>query len=153
MFRGRFVHTIDAKGRVSIPAGFRMELQRRSERPPILTNMLECLALYPNDDWAAYEARLVEVDPFRLEGHELQRFMISGAVECAPDAQGRILIPPYLREHAKLEREVTLAGVGARIEIWDKARFDQELSRTHTRFREISTEVSKIGTRETGSHG
>ena len=143
MFRGRYVHTIDAKGRVSLPAEFRTELQRRSERAPILTNMLECLALYPSEDWEAYEDKLLGVDPFKLEGHEMQRFMISGATVCAPDSQGRILIPPYLREHAKLDKEVTIAGVGARIEIWDRARFDQELARTQARFREISAEVSK----------
>lgn len=145
MFRGRYVHTIDAKGRISIPSAFRAELGRRSERPPILTNMLECLALYPYDDWAAFEERLVRVDPLMLEGQEIQRFMISGAVECPPDAQGRILIPPYLREHAKLGKDATLAGVGPRIEIWDKARFDEQLARTQARFREISLEVSKNG--------
>jgi len=145
MFRGRYVHTIDTKGRVSLPAEFRSELQRRSERAPVLTNMLECLALYPPDDWDSYADRLTSVDPFKLEGQEMQRFMISGATPCAPDSQGRILIPQYLREHAKLEKEVTIAGVGARIEIWDRARFDQELARTQARFREISAEVSKNG--------
>lgn len=146
MFRGRFVHTVDTKGRVAIPASFRMELGRRSERPPILTNMLECLALYPYDDWASLEERLVSVDPLMLEGQDMQRFMISGATDTPLDGQGRILIPPYLREHAKLEREVTLAGVGPRIEIWDKTRFDEQLARTQERFREISQEVSRNGT-------
>lgn len=146
MFRGRHLHTIDAKGRVSLPAEFRTELQRRSDRPPVLTNMLDCLALFSRDEWDAYEDRLAGVDAFRLEGHEMQRFMISGATECAPDSQGRILIPQHLREHAMLDKDVTIAGVGARIEIWDRNRFAQDLARTQARFREISTEVSKIGT-------
>lgn len=145
MFRGRFVHTVDTKGRVAIPASFRTELSRRSERPPILTNMLECLALYPYDDWTHLEERLVGVDPLMLEGQDMQRFMISGATDTPLDAQGRILIPPFLREHARLEREVTLAGVGPRIEIWDKTRFDEQLARTQERFREISQEVSRNG--------
>jgi MraZ protein len=145
MFRGRFVHTVDAKGRVSIPAGFRVELQRRSELPPILTILPDCLALYAHDDWASFEQRLTDVDPFRLEGHSMQRFLISNCVECPPDAQGRILIPPYLREHAHLDKEVTIAGVGRRVELWDRKRFDEELARTQTQFREISTEVSKLG--------
>ena len=55
MFRGRFVHTMDSKGRVSIPSGFRMELQRRSERAPILTNADQCLLLYPYEDWCDFE--------------------------------------------------------------------------------------------------
>ena len=145
MFRGRFVHTVDTKGRVAIPASFRTELSRRSERPPILTNMLECLALYPYDDWTRLEERLVGVDPLMLEGQDMQRFMISGATDTPLDDQGRILIPPFLREHARLEREVTLAGVGPRIEIWDKTRFDEQLARTQERFREISQEVSRNG--------
>ena len=145
MFRGRFVHTVDTKGRVAIPASFRTELGRRSDRPPILTNMVDCLALYPYDDWEKLEERLVSVDPFMLEGQDLQRFMISGAADTPLDAQGRILIPPYLREHAKLEREVTLAGVGPRIEIWDKTRFDEQLARTQERFPEISQQVSRSG--------
>jgi len=142
MFRGRFVHTVDTKGRVAIPASFRAELSRRSEGPPILRNMLDCLALYPYDDWASFEERLVSVDPLMLEGQDMQRFMISGASDTPLDTQGRILIPPYLREHAKIEREVTLAGVGPRIEIWDKGRFDEQLSNTQARFDEISKEIS-----------
>ena len=143
MFRGRFVHTVDSKGRVAIPASFRSELSRRSERAPILTNMLDCLALYPYDDWASFEERLVNVDPLMTEGQDMQRFMISGASDTPLDSQGRILIPPFLREHAKIEREVTLAGVGPRIEIWDKTRFDEQLANTQARFHEISREISR----------
>ena len=143
MFRGRYVHTIDAKGRLSVPAAFRAELQRRSEHPPILTNLLECLALYCYDDWTELEQRLVQVDPFMLEGQALQRFMISGAVECPLDGQGRILLPPYLREHAGLQREATWAGVGPRIEIWDREIFDRQLAHTKQHFPEISSEVSR----------
>ena len=145
MFRGRFLHTIDSKGRVSIPAGFRMEIQRRSDRPPILSILPDCLALYPAEDWDTVEKRITDVDPLRIDGHAIQRFLISSCVECPPDAQGRILIPPFLREHAKIEKEVTILGAGKRIEIWDPARAEQELLRTQAQFREISTEVSKLG--------
>jgi MraZ protein len=147
MFRGRFLHTIDSKGRVSIPAGFRMELQRRSDRTPILSILPDCLALYAAEDWDSVENRITDVDPLRIEGHSIQRFLISSCVECPPDAQGRILIPPFLREHAKLDKDVTILGAGKRIEIWDRGRLDQELARTHAQFREISTEVSKLGER------
>ncbi len=145
MFRGRFVHTIDSKGRASIPAGFRVELQRRSDRAPILTNLLECLALYPYEDWLEIEQRLSSAAPLQTEVQALQRFLVSGAVECPIDGQGRLLIPPHLREHARIQREVTIAGVGPRIEIWDKGRFDADLARTQERFQEISAEVAKLG--------
>jgi MraZ protein len=70
--------------------------------------------------------------------------MISGAAECPIDAQGRILVPPVLRKHAGLEREATIAGVGAKIEIWDTTRFDANLQKTRARFFEISSAVSKL---------
>lgn len=122
-----------------------MELQRRSDRAPILTNWLECLALYPFEDWVEIEGRLGRGAPLQPEVQAFQRFLVSGAVECPIDAQGRILIPPHLREHAKLERESTIAGVGPHIEIWDKARFDADLARTRARFGEISAQVAKLG--------
>jgi MraZ protein len=136
---------MDAKGRVSLPIAYRDELRRRSDRPSVITNMLDCLALFSRADWEAYVGKLRDVNEFRLEGQELQRFVISGASDISPDSQGRIQIPQYLREHAHLEKDLIIAGVGQRIEIWDKARFEQELVRTRAQFREISTEVSKIG--------
>jgi MraZ protein len=145
MFRGRFVHTIDSKGRMSIPLGFRTELQRRSERPPILTNLKDCLALYPYEDWLEIEKRLCSASPMQLEVQALQRFMVSGASDCPIDAQGRILVPPHLREHARLERDVTIAGVGPRIELWDKASFDLELQRTQAQFAQIANTAVERG--------
>lgn len=143
MFRGRAVHTIDTKGRLSIPAGFRVELERHSERAPILTNQLHCLALYPYEAWREIERELEAASPLQPEVQDMQRFLISGAVECPVDKQGRIGIPAYLREYAGLDKEATIAGVGPRIEIWDKVRFDQDLARTQARFNEISAAVAR----------
>jgi MraZ protein len=145
MFRGRFLHAIDSKGRVSIPAGFRMELQRHSDRTPILSILPDCLALYPAEQWDLVEKRITDLDPLRIDGHSIQRFLISSCVECPLDAQGRILIPPFLREHARLEKEVMILGAGKRIELWEPARAQQELNRTQAQFGEISSEVSKLG--------
>jgi MraZ protein len=144
MFRGRFVHTIDAKGRISIPSGFRMELERRSERAPILTNAFRCLHLYPFEDWCEVERRIVENETEDTDFQAYQRMMISGATECPIDKQGRLLVPPHLREHAGLERDVTIAGVGPRVEIWDKARFDADLMKTQARFSEIASMVAGL---------
>lgn len=145
MFRGRYVHTIDAKGRVSLPVEYRTELQQRSDLAPFLTNMPDHLALYPHEDWVAFEDKLFDADPFSPEAQDLQRFMVSGATPCAPDNQGRILIPPLLRQHAHLDKEVVIAGVRTHIQIWDRVRFEQEFERTRTNFREISSKVSKHG--------
>lgn len=142
MFRGRYMHTIDAKGRVSLPAELRVELQRRSEHAPFLTNMPDHLALYPHEDWLAYEKSLFSTDPFLPEAQDLQLFMLSGASLCAADGQGRILIPPALREHARLDKDVVIAGAGTHIKIWDRARFDEVIARTQGNFRELQTVVS-----------
>jgi len=145
MFRGRHVHTMDAKGRVSIPAAFRAELMARSESPPILTNDKGCLALYSKEDWVQIEEKLAARSPVQPETRAYLRFFVSGATECPFDSQGRILVPQHLRDHARLEREITIAGVGPSIELWDKTLFDQELQRTLAKFDEIASVVAGDG--------
>lgn len=152
-FRGSFYHTIDTKGRLSIPSGFRLELQRHSDRAPILTNHLECLHLWPHEDWLEFEERLggiAELDP---EAQRLARWMISGAVEAPIDNQGRILIPPFLRERAQLGREVAILGVSRRMEIWDRARLESDLNGTGARFNEISSGLAPKLSKPTISGG
>jgi len=147
MARGRSAHTMDAKGRISIPAGLRVELQVEKDRPPFLTNLADCpaLGLYAHDHWLEIERRLETMSQIQPEVQSFRRLFVSGAVESPIDAQGRVLIPPHLREHAGLEREVIIAGVGRRIEIWDKARFDEELQQTRDRSREISSVLAELG--------
>lgn len=138
---------IDAKNRMSLPAEFRAELQRHSDEPPILTNAHENLELYPYEDWCEYEERIVRVAAVDPEAQAYARFMISGATPCPIDKQGRILVPTFLREHAGLEREVTVAGLGPKIELWDRARFDASLTVTHGRFPAMAQSVAdKMGT-------
>ena len=146
MFRGRHNHTIDAKGRVNIPAGYRMELQRRSDQPPILTADENCLQLYPYDDWVVHEKEIVAKAAIDPNARDYVRLLISGAVEAPIDKQGRILVPQYLREQAHIERDVTVAGVGLTIEIWDAARLQKNLNQTQANFRAISLEMAeKVG--------
>jgi MraZ protein len=146
MFRGRFVHTIDSKNRMSLPAGYRTELQRRSDHPPILTNAHQCLELHPYEDWQQFEERIVSLATIDPRAQALARMMVSGAVECPIDRQGRILVPQLLREYAGLEREVTVAGVGPKIELWNSARFEANLIQTQARYEEISIDLAaKLG--------
>ncbi len=149
MFRGRFSHTIDAKGRVSVPSGFRLELQRRSEHAPIVTNGVRnagpCLWLYPYEYWKAYESRIDSISPDDLDVQDFVSLMISGANECPIDGQGRILLPASLRKHGSLKRDVIFAGVGKRIEIWDKTLFEEGQTRTLRDFHRIAAVVSGQG--------
>lgn len=147
MARGRFSHTMDAKGRVAIPAGFRVELQSQNDLPPILTNLVDCPAVgvFSHDRWLEIEQRLASMSQMQPAIQSVQRMLVSGAVECPVDAQGRVLVPPHLREHAGLDREVTIAGVGRRIEIWDRTRFDEELTAIRERGREVSALAAELG--------
>ena len=143
MFRGRHSHTIDGKGRVSIPVAYRMELQQRSDQPAFLTADENCLRLYPFEDWCNHERTIVaqaELDP---DARDYARLVISGAIEAPIDKQGRILVPQYLREHGHLEREVTIAGVGLTVEIWDEARLHVNLNQTQASFRSIALVMAK----------
>jgi MraZ protein len=81
-----------------------------------------------------------ELDP---DARDYARLVVSGAAEAPLDKQGRILVPQYLREHAHLEREVTIAGVGLTVEIWDTARLQMNLKQTQANFRSISTGMAK----------
>ncbi len=143
MFRGRHEHSIDAKGRMSIPSGFRVEIQRRSEKPPILTNYQDHLALHPADEWDKVEEGLLEMRELRPEVQNYRRFIVSGAVECPIDNQGRILIPAYLREHAGLKNKATVAGVLDRIELWEPTRFAENHQLTLHRLPEIQLSVDQ----------
>lgn len=136
------MHTIDAKNRMSLPVEFRHELTRRGERSPILTNGHLCLDLFAREDWDEYEKRIVAIADVDPAAQEFVRMRVSGASECPIDRQGRILVPPHLRQHAGLEREVTVAGVGRLIELWDRARFEASLNNAQAHYPETAMAVA-----------
>ena len=121
MFRGRYEHTIDAKGRTSLPARYRDVLGSLGEKRIILTSALDpCLVAYTAPEWHAFEERLAKMPQFDRAVQKLKRIYVSGAVECDVDESGRILVPPTLREHAALTKDVVWAGSGKYAELWDK---------------------------------
>jgi MraZ protein len=119
MFRGRYTHAIDTKGRVSIPSRFREVLNGREQQAFVVTNDLDpCLVAFPVETWLDEEKRVQTLPNFVPETLQFKRFYISGAQECPLDRQGRILIPPSLREHAQLQREALFVGLLEKFEIW-----------------------------------
>jgi MraZ protein len=141
-FRGRFDHTLDNKGRVSVPAGFRMEIQRLGgERAPILTRGKDHLLLYAAETWEDIEESLASKSGLLPHVQSYQRFMIGGCTECPIDGQGRITIPAVLRDHAGLEGKVTLAGVIDKIEIWNNQRFEAAQMLTLGNLEQIQMDV------------
>jgi MraZ protein len=125
VFRGRYEHAIDGKGRTSLPSRFREALAGSGESRLILTTGLEaCVVAYPLPEWTAFEARLARLPQFDESVTTLRRIYMSGAVECDVDKLGRILIPATLRKHADLTRELLWVGMGPHLELWDLQRYE-----------------------------
>lgn len=118
MFMGEYLHTIDGKGRLIVPAKFREALGEKF----IATKGLDhCLFIYPAEEWQALEQKLRALPFTQPDVRAFVRFFFSGASECEVDKQGRILLPANLREYAQLEKDVVLVGVSSRVEIWSQA--------------------------------
>ena len=125
MFRGQYEHTIDGKGRTSVPSRFREVFASRDESKLVLTSGLDpCLVAYPMSEWEAFEQRLAQLPRFDKSVAMIRRIYVSSAVELEMDKLGRILIPQALRGYAGLERAALWAGMGHHLELWSKERFD-----------------------------
>ncbi len=121
MFMGEYNHTIDAKGRLIVPSKFREILGDVF----VVTKGLDgCLFVYDNEEWKLFEEKLRALPITNKEARQFVRFFLAGAAEAEVDKQGRILIPNVLREFAGLTKDVVLVGVGSRIEIWGRERFE-----------------------------
>ncbi|WP_067620842.1 division/cell wall cluster transcriptional repressor MraZ [Alicyclobacillus acidiphilus] len=116
MFMGEFEHSLDTKGRLTVPAKFRDEL---GESFVVTRGLDKCLFVYPHEEWQILEAKLKALPMTRSDARSFVRFFFSGASECELDRQGRILLPQKLRDYAGLEKDCTLLGVSNRVEIWD----------------------------------
>ncbi len=121
MFRGVFEHQIDAKGRTSLPAKLRETLVGTYDERLIVTTSLDaCLHAYPVREWEQLEASLAKRNPMEPGVKTLMRLYVASAQECPLDKLGRLLIPPTLRQHAGLEKDVVWAGMVKVIELWSK---------------------------------
>jgi MraZ protein len=146
MFRGRYEHTIDAKGRTSVPARYRDVLDTAGDRRIVITSALDpCLVAYTLVEWTAFEDRLAKLPQFDRAVQKLKRIYVSGAVECEIDDVGRILVPPTLREYAHLKKEVLWAGNGKYAELWDKEEWNRHFETTEDDRRDIGSRLAELG--------
>lgn len=145
MFRGRFEHQIDAKGRLSVPAKFRDVLAKKYDENLVITNFDGALWAYPVAEWQAIEERVAALPQFKPEVKTLQRFFISAAAECPVDGQGRILIPPSLRDYAALKRDVVLVGITRRIEIWARERWVSVFGSSEKEIERMGEKLGDLG--------
>lgn len=135
MFFGEFEHSLDAKGRLIIPAKFR-ELLGASF--VITRGMDGCIFGYPAERWAALQAQLDDLPLTKKDARAFVRFFYSAAAECELDKQGRVMIPASLRKYAKLDKQCVIAGVSDRFEIWDAAKWQTFETETGENFDELA---------------
>ena len=123
MFMSQYNHTVDTKGRLIIPTKFREIL---GDEFVVTKGMDGCLFAYANDDWKVFEEKLTSLPITNKDARKFARFFLAGAAQVEVDKQGRILLPSHLREFGELEKDVVLVGVGSRIEIWNRDKWEAE---------------------------
>lgn len=144
MFRGRSKHSLDEKGRLAIPARFKDNLKQKGQNCLVVTNYLHCLWAFAQDDWRIIEEKAANLSLMDKAVNTYRRYFISGAQECSLK-QGRITIPPDLREIAGLKKDVVLVGELNMFEIWDRERWETEFQRAMENFPEASQSLSELG--------
>jgi len=147
MFTGRYEHTIDAKGRVALPSKFReVLLTNYREDRLIVTSFIDpCLIAYPVSEWRALEEKIRTLPRFDPNVLQIKRMLVSGATECQIDSNGRILIPPVLRQFAGLDRDMVWAGMVDTIEIWSKENWDQMFEKARSNLAALGTALGQLG--------
>lgn len=127
MFRGTYEHAMTKTGRVSIPSRFREVCRTKySDETFVVTNFGRYLLAYPLKEWSRLEAKLSKVSMTESEVTAGIRYLVGSAQDCPVDNQGRVLVPPNLRERAGIENQVVLVGMMTKIELWSKETWDSE---------------------------
>ena len=142
MLLGEYRHNLDTKGRMAIPAKFRDALTAGA----IITRGIDsCLFVFTNTDWDTLAKKLIALPLAQANSRAFARLMLAGATDVAPDNQGRILIPDYLRKYAGLKKEVVVAGLYNRIEIWDEAAWTAYKIKTESSSEAIAEKLGELG--------
>lgn len=142
MFIGEYQHSLDPKGRIAVPAKFRAKLLGGA----IITRGLDhCLFLISAKEWEILATKLIALPLAQANSRAFVRLMLAGAMEVAPDQQGRILIPDYLRKYAGLVKQAVIAGLYNRIEIWDAETWRDYRTRTESSSDEIAEKLGELG--------
>lgn len=142
MFIGEYNHTVDAKGRLNIPAKFREQL---NETFYITKGLDECLFVFPEEEWKIFEEKLKALPLTNKSVRGFVRLFFAGAAECSFDKQGRIIIPAPLREYAHLEKEAKVIGVGTRVEVWSNQTWDNYSNPENISYEEIAEQMAELG--------
>jgi MraZ protein len=145
MFYGEFLHSIDRKGRLILPAKFREAAKTHFVEKFFVTRGLDvCLFMFPEEEWRSQENKFKAIPFTKQQSRTFNRLYFSGAVEVVFDAQGRILLPQYLKEFAQIKKEVVLVGVSNRIEIWAKDKWEEFYNNSKQSFEEIAEKMMDV---------
>jgi MraZ protein len=142
MFIGEYAHSIDEKGRLAVPAKFRKDLARGA----VVTRGLDqSLFLYPMTEWQELAQKLAKLPIYQANTRAFARLMLAGAMDVSLDRQGRIIIPEYLRRYATMSKQVVLAGLYNRIELWDEGTWNRYKSATEKKSGAIAEQLGALG--------
>ena len=127
LFRGANNINLDEKGRLAVPAKYRQELMDSCEGKLIMTvdHIDPCLLLYPLHEWIVIEEKLAKLPSLNKPSRILKRLLMGYATDVSMDKNGRLLIPPPLRDFAKLDKQIVLIGQGSKFEVWDDEKWTQ----------------------------
>ncbi len=142
MFYGEHEHSIDPKGRLIIPSKFREVFKENYVERFFVTRGLDtCLFVFTEDEWKKQESRFKSLSFTNAEARQFNRIYFSGACEVTCDKQGRVLIPDYLKDFAKIKRDVMIVGVSNRMEIWAKESWTEYFNSTKGSFEKIAEKL------------
>ena len=142
MFIGEYSHNLDDKGRVAVPSKFRVRLSKGA----VVTRGLDnCLFLYTKDEWQKMAEKLAALPISQANSRAFARLMLAGAMDVELDKQGRIILPEYLRQFAQIKKEVVIAGLYNRLEIWDQVIWSKYKGQTESQSSEIAERMAELG--------
>ena len=142
MFLGEYVHAVDDKNRLAIPARFRPEL---ADGLYLTKGVDRCLYVLTPEGWNRLADRIAALPSMQASVRQLQRHFFAGAVHAVPDKLGRIVLPQSLRDYAGLEGDVVVAGVHSRIEIWSRPAWEQERERVDGETATLAEQMAGLG--------
>ncbi len=145
MFYGEFVHSIDRKGRLILPAKFREVAKNQFVEKFFITRGLDkCLFMFSEEEWRSQESKFKNMSFTKQQSRTFNRLLFSGAVEIVFDKQGRILVPQYLKDFAAIKKDVMIVGVSNRIEIWAKDNWHDFYANSRQSFEEIAEKLLDV---------
>ncbi len=142
MFIGEYAHNLDDKGRIAVPKKFRSDLRKGA----VVTKGLDsCLFLYTKKEWEKLAKKLSNLPFAQANSRAFSRSMLAGAMDVEIDGQGRIVLPEYLRQFAGLSKEVIVAGLYSRLELWDSAKWSEYKVKTESESTRIAEQMGELG--------